>query len=481
MSGYDLFVGKVSLIYPHANYEWRNENGVTRQFHYLENGILVLKENNNDFWYFRILTDNVGSVVRVIDSEGTAVVEVSYDAWGKPTVALNQMAFPRGFGGHEMLTKYRLVNMDGRLYDYELGRFLSPDDYVQEPSNSQNFNRYTYCLNNPLKYTDPTGEFFGLDDLIMAAVNFVVSYVSSGIQTHNWGWASVQNGLVSAGMSIVTGGIGGFGGAISATTWKRAGMIVANGVLGNVLPDMGMNISLGSHFSFYLSPTLAFSTDGFNYGAYGSLNYDMGHLHLSLGGGTSKDYKWGFNAAVKGKNFGLGYAMTSYNEQQLANGVTLGEQRVGTYTLMFGNNNYLSVSEDHSAFGGDGEDRYRTFSAEIGVGDYSFGTYISSNDGMKESGYSKQEWKVNRKGIEDDFGKIGKMAWPGGKIHSSPLWFGYRRGNMIQRIGINSPVVQQVVQNTFHYLINYPQYNQYTNNATIPYYHIGTRNPLNLW
>ena len=92
MSGYDLFVGKVSLIYPHANYEWRYEDSTLRQFHYLENGILVLKENNNDFWYFRILTDNVSSVVRVIDSEGTAVVEVSYDAWGKPTVALNQMA-----------------------------------------------------------------------------------------------------------------------------------------------------------------------------------------------------------------------------------------------------------------------------------------------------------------------------------------------------------------------------------------------------
>ena len=48
--------------------EWRYEDGTLRQFHYLENGILVLKENNNDFWYFRILTDNVGSVVRVIDS-----------------------------------------------------------------------------------------------------------------------------------------------------------------------------------------------------------------------------------------------------------------------------------------------------------------------------------------------------------------------------------------------------------------------------
>jgi RHS repeat-associated protein len=44
----------------------------------------------------------------------------------------------------------RLANMDGRLYDYALARFLSPDNHVQEPGNSQNFNRYSYCLNNPL-------------------------------------------------------------------------------------------------------------------------------------------------------------------------------------------------------------------------------------------------------------------------------------------------------------------------------------------
>ena len=470
-------VQRTSRIYPHANYEWRNENGVTRQFHYLENGILVLKENNNDFWYFRILTDNVGSVVRVIDSEGTAVVEVSYDAWGKPTVALNQMAFPRGFGGHEMLTKYRLVNMDGRLYDYELGRFLSPDDYVQEPSNSQNFNRYTYCLNNPLKYTDPTGEFFGLDDLIMAAVNFVVSYVSSGIQTHNWGWASVQNGLVSAGMSIVTGGIGGFGGAISATTWKRAGMIVANGVLGNVLPDMGMNISLGSHFSFYLSPTLAFSTDGFNYGAYGSLNYFDGENGFSLGFGSSKNYKWGFNASVKSGNFGLGYAMTSYNEQTLGNGAELGSQRVGTIT---GSYKDFSFAFSNDIIG-DGKDRYRSNAVEIGYGDFSIGTYVCTNDGMTESGYTKETWNIKKRELIKAKKSINDYPWENGKVLHSPIWLGFKRNGFVQRIGVNYPPAQQATQNLLHRIIKYPQYTQYWDNNTTPYNYIGTKNPLSIW
>jgi len=49
--------------------------------------------------------------------------------------------------------------MNGRLYDPILHRFLSPDNFVQDPFNTQNFNRYAYVLNNPLMYTDPSGEF----------------------------------------------------------------------------------------------------------------------------------------------------------------------------------------------------------------------------------------------------------------------------------------------------------------------------------
>ena len=49
--------------------------------------------------------------------------------------------------------------MNGRVYDPILGRFLSPDPYVQAPDFPNNFNRYTYALNNPLIYTDPSGEF----------------------------------------------------------------------------------------------------------------------------------------------------------------------------------------------------------------------------------------------------------------------------------------------------------------------------------
>jgi hypothetical protein len=47
--------------------------------------------------------------------------------------------------------------MNGRVYDPQIGRFLSADPYIQSPYNTQSYNRYSYVMNNPLKYTDPSG------------------------------------------------------------------------------------------------------------------------------------------------------------------------------------------------------------------------------------------------------------------------------------------------------------------------------------
>lgn len=47
----------------------------------------------------------------------------------------------------------QLINMNGRMYDPTFSCFLSPDNYIQSPDFSQNFNRYAYCWNNPLRYS----------------------------------------------------------------------------------------------------------------------------------------------------------------------------------------------------------------------------------------------------------------------------------------------------------------------------------------
>jgi len=50
-------------------------------------------------------------------------------------------------------------------YDPALMRFVQADTLVPDPANPQSLNRYAYVLNNPLKYTDPTGHAACIDDL----------------------------------------------------------------------------------------------------------------------------------------------------------------------------------------------------------------------------------------------------------------------------------------------------------------------------
>lgn len=152
----------------------------------------------NDSWnIYYICRDYLGSITHITDSSGSVVQELSYDAWGRlrnpetqsiyapgsePSLFLN-----RGYTGHEHLSMFGLINMNARLYDPLLGRFLSPDPYVQMPENSQSFNRYSYCLNNPLLYTDEDGEFF-----LAAAIGFWKG-IFTGKNPIKTAWKSVKN------------------------------------------------------------------------------------------------------------------------------------------------------------------------------------------------------------------------------------------------------------------------------------------------
>lgn len=98
----------------------------------------------------------------------------------------------RGYTGHEHLPQFGLINMNARLYDPALGRFLSPDPYVQIPDFSQNFNRYSYALNNPLKYRDESGEFFLFTFLNAAKDLFVNSFIKVWSQGFN-AWSKSSN------------------------------------------------------------------------------------------------------------------------------------------------------------------------------------------------------------------------------------------------------------------------------------------------
>lgn len=114
-----------------------------------------------------LLKDRLGSVDAVTDSAGTVTETRGYDAFGKPRSGtwndltppkLGSVATtPKGFTQHEHLNQLELIHMNGRVFDYALGRFFSVDPIIQFPLNSQSLNPYSYILNNPLSGTDPTG------------------------------------------------------------------------------------------------------------------------------------------------------------------------------------------------------------------------------------------------------------------------------------------------------------------------------------
>lgn len=63
----------------------------------------------------------------------------------------------QGLTAQTVLGLMGLNHMNGRVEDPLTGTFLSPDPYVADPTNSQDYNRYTYTYDNPLSYLDPTG------------------------------------------------------------------------------------------------------------------------------------------------------------------------------------------------------------------------------------------------------------------------------------------------------------------------------------
>jgi RHS repeat-associated protein len=69
-----------------------------------------------------------------------------------------------GFGGHEQEEELGLINMGGRIYDPKQARFLTADPLLRWPLHSQSYNPYSYAMNSPFRFVDPTG--FGDEDLL---------------------------------------------------------------------------------------------------------------------------------------------------------------------------------------------------------------------------------------------------------------------------------------------------------------------------
>jgi RHS repeat-associated protein len=144
---------------------------------------------------------------QITDNSGNLAAEYSYDAWGRmrnpanwnvySATAQPTPMFGRGYTGHEHLNQFGLINMNARLYDPLLARFLAPDPFVGSGM-TNDFNRYVYARNNPLLYTDPSGKFI---QWIIAGAIILGKIYNDGVKAnHNtnplkWNWSKATYGL----------------------------------------------------------------------------------------------------------------------------------------------------------------------------------------------------------------------------------------------------------------------------------------------
>ncbi|MCE9687665.1 hypothetical protein LZP73_15865 [Shewanella sp. AS16] len=112
------------------------------------------------------LRDRLGSATTLADQNGNIASQRYFDPFGRTATSskvgalgdlLDTNKNRRGFTDHEHLNEQQLIHMNGRVYDYNLGRFMSVDPFIQSPTSTQSVNPYSYIMNNPLAGTDPTG------------------------------------------------------------------------------------------------------------------------------------------------------------------------------------------------------------------------------------------------------------------------------------------------------------------------------------
>lgn len=164
-------------------YQITNSNGHETSDIYIGYGDIHLvkvstKQDSGENTYLYLHSDRLGSIDTMTDEAGLVKEKVSYSSFGESysTEPKKESLTTKGYTGHTTLAKFGLVHMQGRVYFPKLKRFLSADPIVNDTYNLQSYNRYSYVLNNPLKYTDPSG--------------FTEETTSS---TSNISWSSIRN------------------------------------------------------------------------------------------------------------------------------------------------------------------------------------------------------------------------------------------------------------------------------------------------
>ncbi len=211
---------------------------------------------------YQIYRDQLGSAL--LYANRTHSYGFHYSPWGTrlsdettQTTYRSGQALPQGcpfyrtYTGHEDLWMFGLLNMNARLYNPYLGRFLSPDPLLNQEGGLLDYNPYVYARNNPYKYIDRDGELWWL---VAAAVLGGGFNVMSNIdKVHNaWDFCKFFGvGAAAGAVSSVAGpALAGTLGVGTAGAFAGAVNAALTGAVSNVLQG-GMNYAfLGVPYDF---------------------------------------------------------------------------------------------------------------------------------------------------------------------------------------------------------------------------------------
>jgi RHS repeat-associated protein len=188
--------------------------------------------DNNGLSYF--YSDHLGSA-SALQKPDASMAYTWYLPFGgyRPGSAPTQTITDRDFTGQRENMELGLLYYNARFYAPTLGRFISADTIIPDLTNPQQFNRFTYSLNNPTRYSDPSGHcIFGIDTAvciaaaISAGVGLIVDYGSQVVDNMQAGmpfWDAVYKDNINWRQTAVSTVSSGVGGAVAGPIAGKAG------------------------------------------------------------------------------------------------------------------------------------------------------------------------------------------------------------------------------------------------------------------
>jgi RHS repeat-associated protein len=143
-----------STVTTYINQYYEKTGTVVTTNYYLGSKLIVVKQGENLSY---IMQDHLGSTSATTNASGLLTSAIKYFPFGVCRNSSGTLPTDKLFTGQRLDDNTGLYYYGARYYDPVIGRFISADTIVPNPANPQTLNRYSYCLNNPLKYIDPSG------------------------------------------------------------------------------------------------------------------------------------------------------------------------------------------------------------------------------------------------------------------------------------------------------------------------------------